>query len=158
VDRVFLTGGTSLIPRIRRLFEERFGDRADRERQRAHLDRPRPRPDRRGRGPRRMGGVAARARGRRLKVFFDGGCRPNPGRIEVAVVARGVTYFFDDLGTGTSSDAEWLALAGGAAGGAIAGRGDFELIGDCANVIARRTARRSAARRWVPAPTGFRTL
>jgi hypothetical chaperone protein len=25
VDRVFLTGGTSLIPRIRRLFEERFG-------------------------------------------------------------------------------------------------------------------------------------
>jgi hypothetical chaperone protein len=25
VDRVFLTGGTSLVPRIRRLFEERFG-------------------------------------------------------------------------------------------------------------------------------------
>jgi len=25
VDRVFLTGGSSLIPRIRRLFEERFG-------------------------------------------------------------------------------------------------------------------------------------
>ena len=27
IDRVFLTGGTSLIPRIRRMFEERFGDR-----------------------------------------------------------------------------------------------------------------------------------
>ena len=25
IDRVFLTGGTSLVPRIRRLFEERFG-------------------------------------------------------------------------------------------------------------------------------------
>jgi hypothetical chaperone protein len=25
VDRVFLTGGTSLVPAVRRLFEERFG-------------------------------------------------------------------------------------------------------------------------------------
>ena len=30
VDRVFLTGGTSLVPAVRRLFEERFGpDRID---------------------------------------------------------------------------------------------------------------------------------
>ena len=57
-----------------------------------------------------MGGVAAAPRPRRLKIFFDGGCRPNPGKIEVAVVARGVTYFFDDLGSGTISDAEWLAF------------------------------------------------
>jgi ribonuclease HI len=46
----------------------------------------------------------------RLKIFFDGGCRPNPGRIEVALVARGMTYFDDDLGCGSSSDAEWIAL------------------------------------------------
>jgi len=26
IDRVFLTGGTSLVPRIRRIFTERFGD------------------------------------------------------------------------------------------------------------------------------------
>ena len=26
IDRVFLTGGTSLIPRIRRIFADRFGD------------------------------------------------------------------------------------------------------------------------------------
>ena len=26
IDRVFLTGGTSLTPRIRRLFDERFGE------------------------------------------------------------------------------------------------------------------------------------
>jgi hypothetical chaperone protein len=25
VDRVFLTGGTSLVPAVRRIFEERFG-------------------------------------------------------------------------------------------------------------------------------------
>jgi ribonuclease HI len=81
-----------------------------------------------------MGGIGARP-GRRLKVFFDGGCRPNPGRIEVAVVARGVTYFFDDLGEGTSNDAEWLALRAALRVAQSLGEGPFELIGDCANVI-----------------------
>lgn len=60
-----------------------------------------------------MGCVAAgkgAQRPRRLKILFDGGCHPNPGRIEVAVVARGATYFIDDLGSGNSTDAEWLAL------------------------------------------------
>ena len=47
---------------------------------------------------------------RRVKVFFDGGCRPNPGQIEAAVVVRGVVQLFGDLGRGTSIDAEWLAL------------------------------------------------
>lgn len=47
---------------------------------------------------------------KRLKVFFDGGCRPNPGPIEVAVVVRGVAHVFEDCGSGTNSDAEWLAL------------------------------------------------
>ena len=28
---------------------------------------------------------------RRTKIFFDGGCRPNPGPIEVAVVAGGAS-------------------------------------------------------------------
>jgi len=71
----------------------------------------------------------------RLKVFFDGGCRPNPGRIEVAVVARGATWFFDDLGCGTSSDAEWTALRMALQVAHSLGEADFELIGDCANVI-----------------------
>jgi ribonuclease HI len=82
-----------------------------------------------------MGGVGARHR--RLKVFFDGGCRPNPGPIEAAVVARGVTYFFDDLGSGTSSDAEWRALLGALRLAQSLGARDFELVGDCANVIAQ---------------------
>jgi ribonuclease HI len=81
-----------------------------------------------------MGGVGGRAK--RLKVFFDGGCRPNPGPIEAAVVARGVTYFFDDLGSGTSSDAEWRALLAALRLAQSLGARDFELVGDCANVIA----------------------
>lgn len=87
-----------------------------------------------------MGCVAAETgalRRRSLKIFFDGGCQPNPGRIEVAVVARGVTYFFDDLGSGTSNDAEWLALGQALRLGHSLGARDFDLIGDCAHVIAQ---------------------
>jgi ribonuclease HI len=88
-----------------------------------------------------MGGVAPAARDprppRRLKIFFDGGSRPNPGPIEVAVVARGVAYVFDDLGTGTSEDAEWLALRTALQVAQSLGEPDFVLIGDCANVIAQ---------------------
>jgi ribonuclease HI len=74
---------------------------------------------------------------RRLKIFFDGGCQPNPGRIEAAVVARGAIYYFDDLGSGTSSDSEWLALTLALRLGQSLGERDFDLIGDCANVIAQ---------------------
>ena len=81
-----------------------------------------------------MGGVAGP---KRLKVYFDGGCRPNPGRIEVAVVARGEVHFFDDFGQGTSSDAEWLALVAALRVAQALGERDFDLVGDCANVIAQ---------------------
>jgi ribonuclease HI len=82
-----------------------------------------------------MGGLVAGSRRRRLKIFFDGGCRPNPGRIEVAVVARGVATFFDDLGCGTSSDAEWFALRMALQVAHGLGEPFFDLIGDSAGVI-----------------------
>ena len=72
---------------------------------------------------------------RRVKVFFDGGCRPNPGRMEAAVVIRGVEYIFDDLGIGTSSDAEWLALFRALELSHSLGLDDAELIGDALMVI-----------------------
>ena len=72
-----------------------------------------------------------------LKLFFDGGCRPNPGPIEAAVVVRGVTRFFDDFGSGTSHDAEWLALRTALEIAHSLGETGFDLIGDCANVIAQ---------------------
>jgi ribonuclease HI len=86
-----------------------------------------------------VGGLAGRPapRTRRLKIFFDGGCRPNPGRIEVAVVARGVASFFDDLGCGTSSDAEWLALRLALEVAHGLGEPCFDLVGDSAGVIAQ---------------------
>ena len=46
----------------------------------------------------------------RVKVYFDGGCRPLPGGMETAVVIRGRSYLQRDLGPGTSMDAEWRAL------------------------------------------------
>jgi ribonuclease HI len=45
-----------------------------------------------------------------MKIFFDGGCRPNPGPMEAAAVAAGKTYYAGDLGLGSSHVAEWLAL------------------------------------------------
>jgi ribonuclease HI len=70
-----------------------------------------------------------------LKIFFDGGCRPNPGRIEVAVVARGQTRFFDNLGQGTSSDAEWLALCLSLEVAHALAEPIFDLVGDSRSVI-----------------------
>lgn len=72
---------------------------------------------------------------RRLKIYFDGGCRPNPGVLEVAVVARGATTFFDNLGCGTSSDAEWLALRMALQLAQTLGEPEFDLIGDSLEVI-----------------------
>ena len=76
----------------------------------------------------------AKAR-RRVKVFFDGGCRPNPGRMEAAVVIRGTDYIFDDLGVGTSSDAEWLALIRALELSQSLGLNEIELVGDALPVI-----------------------
>lgn len=72
---------------------------------------------------------------RRVKVFFDGGCRPNPGRIEAAVVVRGEVHLFDDLGFGNNSDAEWLALIHALELSRSLGLTDVELIGDALAVV-----------------------
>lgn len=77
---------------------------------------------------------------RRLKVYFDGGCRPNPGLLQAAVVARGATYFFDDLGYGTSSDAEWIALRLALQLAQSLGEPDFDLVGDSLEVILQASA------------------
>ncbi len=74
---------------------------------------------------------------KRVKVFFDGGCRPNPGQMEVAVVLRGVAHIQADLGFGTSSDAEWLALIRAMELAQEAEVRDAELIGDSLDVINR---------------------
>jgi ribonuclease HI len=74
---------------------------------------------------------------KRLKVYFDGGCRPNPGAMEAAVVARGVAHITTDLGVGTNCDAEWLALIRALQVAQDSGAADFELLGDSAVVVAQ---------------------
>ncbi|RJF85816.1 ribonuclease HI family protein [Sphingomonas cavernae] len=70
-----------------------------------------------------------------LKLYFDGGCRPNPGEMETAVVARGVTYHRSNLGHGTNNDAEWLALIHALNVALSLGETELELIGDSALVV-----------------------
>lgn len=70
-----------------------------------------------------------------LKLWFDGGCRPNPGPIEVAVVARGVTYHRAGLPAGTSNDAEWLALLHALTVARELRARDIVLLGDSAVVV-----------------------
>lgn len=74
---------------------------------------------------------------RRVKVFFDGGCRPNPGAMEVAVVAAGRTTVLRDLGHGTSSQAEWLALIHALTIARSLDAPDFVLLGDAMDIIAK---------------------
>jgi ribonuclease HI len=71
----------------------------------------------------------------RLKIYFDGGCRPNPGQMETAVVARGSAYHRPDCGFGTSNDAEWLALIDAANVALSIGANDVVLLGDSAVVV-----------------------
>lgn len=68
-------------------------------------------------------------------MFFDGGCRPNPGPIEVAAVIRGVAYVRDGIGTGSNGDAEWCALLNALELAQSRGLADVELVGDARAVI-----------------------
>ena len=71
----------------------------------------------------------------RLKIYFDGGCRPNPGVMETAVVARGITYFQRDCGYGSSNEAEWLALIEATTLALSIGEHNVALLGDSALVV-----------------------
>ena len=73
----------------------------------------------------------------RVKVFFDGGYCGNPATMEAAVVVAGRTTVLRDLGPGTSSDAEWLALIEAMTLARSLELRDFVLIGDSADVIAK---------------------
>lgn len=75
----------------------------------------------------------------RIKVYFDGGCRPSPGRMELAVVVRGQAHIRLDAGFGTSQDAEWLALIEAARLVRRLAIPDFVLLGDALAVIGPAT-------------------
>jgi ribonuclease HI len=79
------------------------------------------------------------ARTGRLRIFFDGGCRPNPGVMEIAAVARGVAYVQRAIGEGSGEEAEWLALLHAVRIAAELGADDLELVGDSRSVISHAT-------------------
>lgn len=46
-----------------------------------------------------------------MKLYFDGGCVPNPGKMEAAVVSDdGTVQHHMHLSNGTNNEAEWLAF------------------------------------------------
>lgn len=77
----------------------------------------------------------------RVKIFFDGGCRPNPGDMEIAVVVGGGTHVRRNIGYGTSMDAEWLALIEALRVARQLGLREFVLLGDSATVIAQASGK-----------------
>lgn len=87
---------------------------------------------------------------RGIKVFFDGGCRPNPGPIEVAVVVRGQAHVFEDCGRGTNSDAEWLALLRALEICRDEGLRGPRLIGDAVEVVRQANRALSSGRAGSP--------
>jgi ribonuclease HI len=108
---------------------------------------------------------------RRTKIYFDGGCRPNPGEMAAAVVLRGEVHHFPDLGTGTNSDAEWIALIRALRLAHIKEPGEFDLLGDSAVIVnqatgvwpcrapeLRRHLEEFAALRELRAPTRIRRI
>ena len=82
-----------------------------------------------------------------MKIWFDGGCRPNPGAIETAVVAGGRVWHRTDHGRGDNNDAEWLALLDAMAVAHDLGLNDVVLLGDAMMVVHQASG---AARRVPP--------
>ena len=95
---------------------------------------------------------------RRTKIYFDGGCRPNPGPMEIAVVTGGVATIERDIGAGSSLDAEWLALIAALRLARARGFTDFVLLGDAAAVIAQATGKVRAHGRVAGHLAAFRAL
>ena len=79
--------------------------------------------------------------GTRVKIYFDGGCRPNPGRMATAVVIAGTALIDEDAGEGSAMEAEWLALIAALRLARARGLSDFVLMGDALAVIEQATGR-----------------
>ena len=74
---------------------------------------------------------------RGVKVYFDGGSRPDPIGMELAVIIGGHATIMRDLGPGTSMDAEWLALIAAMRAAHERDLVDAVLLGDAAAVISQ---------------------
>jgi ribonuclease HI len=71
----------------------------------------------------------------RTKIYFDGGCRPNPGPIETAIAVHGISQVRTDVAIGANDEAEWLALLHAAEFAIARGYNDVVFLGDSLQVI-----------------------
>ena len=95
---------------------------------------------------------------RPLKLFFDGGCRPNPGMMETAVAARGQVWHRPAIGQGTNDHAEWLALIDALEVAATLGVQDIVLLGDSAFVVGQASGALKPRAAFVPHLVRFAAL
>lgn len=82
-------------------------------------------------------------------LYFDGGCRPNPGAMETATVLRGVAEIRTCLGEGDNEDAEWSAALQALERARLAGLSDILLLGDSLSVIRQATGAQAVRRPWL---------
>lgn len=82
-------------------------------------------------------------------LYFDGGCRPNPGAMETATMLRGVAEIRTGLGQGDNEDAEWSAVLHALDRAKTSGLSDILLLGDSLSVIRQATDRQATRRPWL---------
>jgi ribonuclease HI len=71
-----------------------------------------------------------------MKIYFDGGCIPNPGKVSVCVVFEdGETFSKLDFAQGTNNQAEWTAMLWACELALSKGVKDVTLIGDSKLVV-----------------------
>ena len=71
-----------------------------------------------------------------MRFWFDGGARPNPGEMEIAVVVEDPwTVYRQRIGHGTNNLAEWTAFIWGLEIAANAGATRVQIEGDSALVV-----------------------
>ena len=84
-----------------------------------------------------------------VKVYFDGGCRPDPHGMETAVAVRGECHVRRHLGSGTSMDAEWLALIHAVEFARDAGLANPLFLGDSLAVIGQANGNVKCRSAWL---------
>ena len=92
----------------------------------------------------------------RIKLYFDGGYRP--AGMETAVVLRGQAHVRPNRGSGSSIEAEWLALIDALTLAREQGLTDVVLLGDCMPVIEQANGRAPCRGDGVPHLATFRAL
>ena len=71
-----------------------------------------------------------------MKFYFDGGCKPNPGKMECAVVSEnGKIKQHEFLPYGTNNEAEWIGLLLALELAKPYANGPVEIVGDSDLVI-----------------------